>query len=96
MLGMELGKDVCDVGLGAKWQVLEAGVGDKVTQKLPSSIVATEACCGAQHLGEQLAPRGHEVLLSAALRQRTKAVAIAEAGTGPTKRFVEVRVHRSR
>src|SRR4051794_41453619 len=57
-----------------------------------------EACCGAHHLGRQLAPQGHEVRLmppeyvrpyvKAQKNDERDAEAIAEAATRPTMRFV--------
>jgi transposase len=61
VLGIDLGKNVCSVvGLGAAGQVLvrrrmkrESVV--TFAQRWPSFLVAMEACCGAHHLGRQLA-----------------------------------------
>ena len=69
VLGIDLGKNVCSVvGLGAAGQVLvrrrmkrESVV--TFRQRWPSSVVAMEACCGAHHLGRQLAAQGHTVRL---------------------------------
>jgi transposase len=83
VLGIDLGKNVCSVlGLGAAGQVLvrrrmkrESVVA--FTQRWPSSVVAMEACCGAHHLGRQLAAQGHTVRLispeyGSSLRQGTE------------------------
>jgi transposase len=60
-----------------------------------------EACCGAHHLGRQLAARGHEVRLmspeyvrpyvKAQKNDDRDAEAIAEAATRPTMRFVALK-----
>src|SRR5689334_20634586 len=107
VLGIDLGKNVCGVvGLGAAGQVLlrrrmkrESVVA--FTQRWPSSLVAMEACCGAHHLGRQLAAQGHAVRLmspeyvrpyvKAQKNDDRDAEAIAEAATRPTMRFVEVK-----
>jgi transposase len=64
------------------------------TTKLPTCIVAMEACCGAHHLGRALAAQGHDVrlMLPEYVRPNVKsqksddcdAEAIAEAATRPT------------
>ena len=69
VLGIDLGKNVCSiVGLRAEGQVLvrrrmRRELVAAFTRKWPSSVVAMEACCGAHHLGRQLAAQGHEVRL---------------------------------
>jgi transposase len=60
-----------------------------------------EACCGAHHLGRQLAAQGHQVRLmspeyvrpyvKAQKNDERDAEAIAEASTRPTMRFVTVK-----
>jgi transposase len=60
-----------------------------------------EACCGAHHLGRQLAAQGHEVRLmspeyvrpyvKAQKNDERDAEAIAEAATRPTMRFVAIK-----
>jgi transposase len=60
-----------------------------------------EACCGAHHLGRQLAAQGHTVRLispeyvrpyvKAQKNDDRDAEAIAEAATRPTMRFVEIK-----
>jgi transposase len=107
VVGIDLGKNVCSVvGLGAAGQVLlrrrmkrESVVA--FTQRWPSSVVAMEACCGAHHLGRQLAAQGHTVRLmspeyvrpyaKAQKNDDRDAEAIAEAATRPTMRFVEIK-----
>jgi transposase len=107
VLGIDLGKNVCSiVGLGAAGQVLARRRMRResvaaFTRKWPSSIVAMEACCGAHHLGRQLAAQGHEVRLispeyvrpyvKAQKNDDRDAEAIAEAATRPTMRFVEIK-----
>jgi transposase len=69
--------------------------------KLPGCVIAMEACCGAHHLGRQLAARGHEVRLmspeyvrpyvKAQKNDDRDAEAIAEAATRPTMRFVALK-----
>src|SRR5215469_16062676 len=102
-----LGKNVCSiVGLGAEGQVLVRRRMRResvaaFTRKWPSSVVAMEACCGAHHLGRQLAAQGHEVRLMSPeyVRPYVKgqknddcdAEAIAEASLRPTMRFVPVK-----
>jgi transposase len=69
--------------------------------KLPTCIVAMEACCGAHHLGRLLTAQGHTVRLmspeyvrpyvKAQKNDDRDAEAIAEAATRPTMRFVELK-----
>jgi transposase len=71
------------------------------TQKLPTCVVAMEACCGAHHLGRLLMGQGHKVRLmspeyvrpyvKAQKNDDRDAEAIAEAATRPTMRFVELK-----
>jgi len=71
------------------------------TAQLEQCTVAMEACCGAHHLGRQIAGQGHTVRLMSAeyVRPYVKAQknderdaeAIAEAATRPTMRFVEIK-----
>ncbi|TWB67813.1 transposase [Nitrospirillum amazonense] len=107
VLGIDLGKNSCSVaGLNAAGQVVlrrrlkrEGIVG--LSRQWPGCVVAMEACCGAHHLGRQLAAQGHEVRLmspeyvrpyvKAQKNDDRDAEAIAEAATRPTMRFVEVK-----
>jgi len=107
VLGIDLGKNVCSVvGLDASGRVVvrrrlkrEAVLG--FTQQLAACKVAMEACCGAHHLGRELAAQGHEVRLMSPeyVRPYVKsqknddrdAEAIAEAAGRPTMRFVVVK-----
>jgi transposase len=107
VLGIDLGKNSCSVvGLATSGRVIlrrrlsRDGV-VKLAGKLPSCVVAMEACCGAHHLGRLLTGQGHEVRLMPAeyVRPYVKsqknderdAEAIAEAATRPTMRFVELK-----
>jgi transposase len=65
-----------------------------------------ETCCGAHHLGRQLAAQGHEVRLispeyvrpyvKAQKNDDRDAEAIAEAAMRPTMRFVEIKSETQR
>lgn len=107
VLGIDLGKNVCSlVGLDAGGHVVlrrrmkRASVAGFARQ-WSSCVVAMEACCGAHHLGRQLAAQGHRVRLMSPeyVRPYVKAQknddhdaeAIAEAATRPTMRFVAVK-----
>jgi transposase len=107
VLGIDLGKNVCSlVGLDEAGAVVlrrrlrRDGVVDFVG-KLPSCVVAMEACCGAHHLGRLLGAAGHTIRLMSPeyVRPYVKAnknddrdaEAIAEAATRPTMRFVPVK-----
>lgn len=107
VLGIDLGKNVCSlVGLDEAGAVVlrrrlrRDGVADFVG-KLPSCVVAMEACCGAHHLGRLLGTAGHTIRLMSPeyVRPYVKAnknddrdaEAIAEAATRPTMRFVPVK-----
>jgi transposase len=107
ILGVDLGKNVCSlVGLDGGGRVVlrrrlrRSSVAD-FAQKWPDCVVAMEACCGAHHLGRQLAAQGHEVRLmspeyvrpyvKAQKNDDRDAEAIAEAALRPTMRFVPVK-----
>lgn len=107
VLGIDLGKNVCSlVGLDEAGAVIlrrrlrRDGVADFVG-RLPTCIVAMEACCGAHHLGRVLSTLGHTIRLMSPeyVRPYVKAnknddhdaEAIAEAATRPTMRFVPVK-----
>ncbi len=107
ILGIDLGKNSCSVvGLDPAGRVVlrrrmrrESVVG--FAARLPGCVVAMEACCGAHHLGRQLAAQGHEVRLmspeyvrpyvKAQKNDDRDAEAIAEAATRPTMRFVALK-----
>ena len=107
VLGVDLGKNSCSVaGVDASGSVVlrrrlrRDGV-IKLAAKLPSCVVAMEACCGAHHLGRVLHDLGHQVRLmspeyvqpyvKAQKNDDHDAEAIAEAATRPTMRFVELK-----
>lgn len=107
VLGIDLGKNSCSVaGLNAAGQVvlrrrLKREAVTSFARQWSACVVAMEACCGAHHLGRQLAALGHEVRLmspeyvrpyvKAQKNDDRDAEAIAEAATRPTMRFVEVK-----
>ena len=107
VLGIDLGKNGCSlVGLDVTGRVVvrrrmrREGIA-AFAAKMPGCIVAMEACCGAHHLGRQLAAQGHEVRLmspeyvrpyvKAQKNDDRDAEAIAEAATRPTMRFVALK-----
>jgi transposase len=73
----------------------------KLASRLPTCVMAMEACCGAHHLGRALQSIGHQVRLmspeyvqpyvKAQKNDERDAEAIAEAATRPTMRFVELK-----
>src|SRR3954462_8997332 len=107
VLGIDLGKNVCSiVGLDGSGAVgLRRRIRrDKLVElagKLPTCIVAMEACCGAHHIGRLFAKAGHDVRLmspeyvrpyvKAQKNDDRDAEGIAEAATRPTMRFVEMK-----
>jgi transposase len=67
--GVDLGKNSCSVvGVDAAGAVVirrtmrRQTLIDYVT-KLPASVIAMEACCGAHHLARLFAVQGHEIRL---------------------------------
>src|SRR3954470_14443982 len=107
IIGVNLGKNSCSlVGLDAagavvlRRRVRRDGLVALLT-RLPGSVVAMEACCGAHHLGRLLAAQGREVRLmspeyvrpyvKAQKNDDRDAEAIAEAATRPTMRFVALK-----
>lgn len=107
VLGIDLGKNVCSLaGLDEAGNVVlrrrmkREGLPD-FPERLAPCVIATEACCGAHHLGRIFATRGHEVRLmspeyvqpyvKAQKNDDRDAEAIAEAATRPTMRFVELK-----
>ena len=107
VLGIDLGKNICSLaGLANTGQIIfqkrmrPENVA-RFTEKLSGCIVAMEACCGAHHLGRQIAAQGHDVKLmspeyvrpyvKAQKNDERDAEAIAEAATRPTMRFVELK-----
>lgn len=107
VLGIDLGKNSCSlVGLDTAGRVtvrrrMRRESIAAFAAKTPGCVVAMEACCGAHHLGRQLAAQGHEVRLMSPeyVRPYVKtqknddrdAEAIAEAATRPTMRFVALK-----
>ena len=107
MLGVDLGKNVYSVaGLDPSGRVVLRRRMKKETfiefaRQWPLCVVAMEACCGAHHLGRQMAAQGHEVRLmspeyvrpyvKAQKNDDRDAEAIAEAATRPTMRFVALK-----
>ena len=106
-LGLDLGKRVVHVvGLDRAGSiVLRRRVSrDRVltlTANLPRCVIGLEACCGAHHLGRNLAAQGHEVRLMPPeyVRPYVKnnkndyrdGEAAAEAAGRPTMRFVPLK-----
>jgi transposase len=107
VLGIDLGKNSCSVaGLDGDGRVVLRRRMRRETlagfvRQWSSCVVAMEACCGAHHLGRQLAAQGHEVRLmspeyvrpyvKAQKNDDLDAEAIAEAATRPTMRFVALK-----
>src|SRR6476619_8324967 len=106
-LGIDLGKNSCSVvGLDERGAVVLRRRMRRQTilgfaAKLPTCVIAMEACCGAHYLGRLLASQGHMVRLmspeyvrpyvKAQKNDDRDAEAIAEAATRPTMRFVELK-----
>src|ERR1700750_198233 len=106
-LGIDLGKNICSlVGVDGDGAVVLRRRMRRQTvltfaAKLPSCVVAMEACCGAHHLGRLLTAQGHTVKLmspeyvrpyvKAQKNDDRDAEGIAEAATRPTMRFVEIK-----
>ncbi len=69
ILGVDLGKTSCSVvgvdatGAVVAWRTMRRQTLIDYVMKLPTCIVAMEACCGALHLGRLFAAQGHEVRL---------------------------------
>lgn len=107
VLGVDLGKNSCSlVGLDEAGRIVLRRRMRRETViafagKLPTCVVAMEACCGAHHMGRILAGQGHEVQLmspeyvrpdvKAQKNDDRDAEAIAEAATRPTMRFVTLK-----
>jgi transposase len=104
VLGVDLGKNSISLaGLDAAGSVVvrkrttrDGAI--KFTARLPSCVVAMEACCGAHFMARIMARQGHTIRLMSpeyvkpyVKAQKTDdrdAEAIAEAATRPTMRFV--------
>ncbi len=107
ILGIDLGKNACSVvGVDAHGSVVIRRSMRRQTMidymaKLPTCVVAMEACCGAHHLGRMFAAQGHEVRLmspeyvrpyvKAQKNDDRDAEGIAEAASRPTMRFVSLK-----
>lgn len=107
ILGIDLGKNNCSVvGVNERGAVVVRRTMRRQTliervEKLPTCVIAMEACCGAHHLGRLFAARGHEVRLMSPeyVRPYVKgqknddrdAEGIAEAASRPTMRFVALK-----
>jgi transposase len=107
VIGIDLGKTLCSLaaldasGAVVKRRRLRRESIVRFSKDLAPCIIAMEACCGAHHLGRQLAAQGHEVRLmspeyvrpyvKAHKNDERDAEAIAEAATRPTMRFVELK-----
>jgi transposase len=105
--GIDLGKNLCSVaGMDEAGSVVFRRRASRVSvmeivRRHPGSVVAMEACCGAQHLGRVFLEEGHEVRLvspeyvrpyvKAQKNDDRDAEAIAETATRPTMRFVPVK-----
>ncbi|MGO1164927.1 IS110 family transposase [Brucella sp. C7-11G] len=107
ILGVDLGKTSCSVvGADATGAVVARRTMRRQTlidyvMKLPTCVVAMEACCGAHHLGRLFAAQGHEVRLmspeyvrpyiKAQKNDDRDAEGIAEAASRPTMRFIDLK-----
>src|SRR5262249_23487156 len=107
MRGIDLGKNLCrlagldETGAIVLRRRLRRESLLRFTARLEVCTVAMEACCGAHHLGRQIAEQGHRVRLmspeyvrpyvKAQKNDERDAEAIAEAATRPTMRFVELK-----
>src|SRR6516165_5378496 len=107
ILGIDLGKNICSlVGVNEDGAVVLRRRMRRQTvltfaAKLPSCVVAMEACCGPYHLGRLLTAQGHTVKLmspeyvrpciKAQKNDDRDAEGIAEAASRPTMRFVELK-----
>ncbi|RFC61761.1 IS110 family transposase [Fulvimarina endophytica] len=107
ILGIDLGKNSCSlVGFDeAGAVVMRRRVRREnliaFTAKLPSCVIAMEACCGAHHAGRTMQEQGHDIRLmspeyvrpyvKAQKNDDRDAEAIAEAATRPTMRFVALK-----
>ena len=107
ILGVDLGKNACSlVGVDAAGAVVLRRSMRRQTlidfaAKLPTCVIAMEACCGAHHLGRLFAAHGHEIRLmspeyvrpyvKAQKNDDRDAEGIAEAASRPTMRFVELK-----
>lgn len=69
ILGIDIGKNNCSVvgvddrGAVAIRRTMRRQTLIEFVEKLPTCVIAMEACCGAHHLGRLFTARGHEVRL---------------------------------
>jgi transposase len=107
ILGIDIGKNSCSVvgvderGAVVLRRTMRRGTLIELVSKLPTCVVAMEACCGAHHLGRIFVERGHTVRLmspeyvrpyvKAQKNDDRDAEGIAEAASRPTMRFVELK-----
>jgi len=69
IFGIDIGKNsCCVVGVDKRGAVIlrrtmRRGTSIELVSKLPTCVVAMEACCGAHHLGRIFVGRGHTVRL---------------------------------
>lgn len=69
ILGIDIGKNSCSVvGVDDRGAVVVRRTMRRQTliefvEKLPTCVIAMEACCGAYHLGRLFTARGHEIRL---------------------------------
>jgi transposase len=96
MIGIDLGKNLCSVaGLDESGAVvlrrrMKRESVSLFTAQLEECTVAMEACCGAHHLGRQIAGQGHKVRLMSAqyVRPYVKAQKNDERDAEATRRTV--------
>lgn len=107
MIGIDLGKNSCSVaaldesGAVVLRRRMRPGSIVGFAAMYAPCTVAMEACCGAHYLGRRLLSQGHTVKLmppeyvrpyvKAQKNDDRDAEAIAQAATGPTMRFVELK-----
>ena len=107
ILGIDIGKNNCSVvgvddhGAAVVRRTMRRQTLIEFVEKLPTCVIAMEACCGAHHLGRLFVARGYEVRLmspeyvrpyvKAQKNDDRDAEGIAEAASRPTMRFVELK-----
>lgn len=107
ILGIDIGKNSCSVvgvdddGAVVARRTMRRQTLIEYVEKLPTCVIAMEACCGAHHLGRLFITRGHEIRLmspeyvrpyvKAQKNDDREAEGIAEAASRPTMRFVELK-----
>lgn len=107
ILGIDIGKNSCSVvgvdegGAVVVRRTMRRETLIEFVEKLPTCVIAMEACCGVHHLGRLFTARGHEIRLmspeyvrpyvKAQKNDDRDAEGIAEAASRPTMRFVELK-----